>query len=406
MLVSLKQKEACLAIGLMSGTSADGVDVALVRIEGGGGESEFQIVAHDTLKYSAAVRERILACQGPGLGSARDIALLDSYVGELFAHAVLHICKKAGVQVEEVDLVGSHGQTLYHHPDGAKLPGFTVTGTLQVGRPAIIAQRTGLTVVSDFRSRDMAAGGQGSPLAPYFDYILYRHRARGRIAVNIGGVANLTGIPADVPIEKIAAFDTGPGNHLIDLAVTLYSKGQLTFDRNGAWAKAGKADLGLLSKLLEHPYVKQPPPKSLDKEVFGKAFLDKVIAENASIAPADMVATLTAFTVKSITTSIMEFLLQTERYEEIIVSGGGALNPVILDGLRETFPGKVISTSDDYAVPSKAKEAVMVAFLAHETVLGHSGNVPSATGASAPVVLGSITPGLRAFEDPEPPGPG
>jgi anhydro-N-acetylmuramic acid kinase len=247
----------------------------------------------------------------------------------------------------------------------------------------------------------MAAGGQGAPLSPYMDFILYQHRSRGRIALNIRGIASLTGIAADSPMEKVIAFDTGPGNCLIDHAATHFSQGQAALERNGAWARTGRVDKPTLTRLLDHPYLKLPPPKSLDKEVFGKAFFEKMLADSPPLSPADVVATLTAFTARTITAAIMEFLLQKERYEEIIVSGGGALNPVLMDGLREAFPGKVLSTSDDYDIPCKAKEAVLMAFLASETIRGNPGNIPSVTGASAPVVLGSITPGLKAFERQE-----
>jgi anhydro-N-acetylmuramic acid kinase len=400
MLAEIEQKSERLAVGLMSGTSADGIDVALVKIEGGGIDAVITLIAHDTLHYSAQVRARILACQGPRAGTLLEITLLDAYLGELFAHAVLHICKKAGLRTEEVDLVGSHGQTLYHHPAPEKMPGFTVTGTLQVANPAIIAERTGLTVVSGFRSRDMAAGGQGAPLVPYLDYILYRHRARSRLALNIGGIANVTSIPADSPIESVVAFDTGPGNCLLDLAAARYSKGQIAFDKDGAWERQGHVDESLLARLLEHPFLQKAPPKSADKEEFGAAYLDKLLAENPGKTPYDMMATLAAFTVRSLAGAIMEHLLRKERYEELIVSGGGSHNPVLMEGIRQAFPKIFISSADDYSIPSKAKEAVLMAFLANETVLGHPGNIPTATGAKAPVILGSITPSPASYKEP------
>lgn len=405
MLTETEQKSERLAVGLMSGTSADGVDVALVKIEGGGIDAVLTLISHDTLHYSPQVRSRILACQGARAGNAREITLLDSYLGELFSHAVLHICKKAGLRTEEVDFVGSHGQTLYHHPQPEKMPGFAVTGTLQVANPAIIAERTGITVVSGFRSRDMAAGGQGAPLAPYLDYVLYRHRARSRLAVNIGGITNVTSLPAGAELSGVTAFDTGPGNCLLDLAAAHYSQGQLASDKDGAWARQGRVDEALLTKLLDHPFLKKAPPKSADKDEFGRAFFEKLIAENPEKTPYDLVATLAAFTVRSLMAALMEHLLRKERYEEIIVSGGGSHNPVLMEGIRRAFPKVFVSSADDYSIPSKAKEAVLMAFLANETILGHPGNVPSATGARNPVILGCITPAPRAYEQAGDKGP-
>ena len=399
MLIISSHKKERVVVGLMSGTSADGIDAVLVKIAGDGEESEISLAAYDTLRYSPGVRSRILSCQGARGGANRETTLLDAYLGELFAHAVIHICKKAGVAPESVDIVGCHGQTLYHHPIPEKMPGFDVTGTLQVGDPAIIAERTGITVVSDFRSRDMAAGGQGAPLAPYLDYALYHHRSRARIVLNIGGISNLTAIPAGAPLSAVTAFDTGPGNCLIDLAVAQFTKGKATYDVDGAMARSGHVDGDLLHSLLENPFLKRQPPKSADKGEFGAELLSSILSRGASLTPSDVVATLTAFTYRSVAAAVLEFLLQKERYEELIVSGGGSLNPVIMEGLQTALPKLMITRADEYGIPSKAKEAVLIAFLANETIMGRPGNVPSATGARQAVVLGAITPGLRAFEE-------
>jgi anhydro-N-acetylmuramic acid kinase len=387
-----------IVAGLMSGTSADGVDAALVRIEGEGLDASLTLLAHDTLKYSPSVRQRILSCMGPSSGNARELALLDAYVGELFAHALLHICKKAAVPPQGVSVAGSHGQTLYHHPVPVPYPGFAVTSSLQVGNPAIIAERAGITVVSDFRARDMAAGGQGAPLAPYLDYMLYHHRSRSRLILNIGGIANLTAIPAGSDIDGLMAFDTGPGNCLMDLAAWHFSGGKKTFDQDGAMARGGRESEPLLTALLEHPFLKKTPPKSVDREDFGAVFLDSVLARFPGLAPGDVLATLAAFTVRCIASAVLEFCLQKGRFEELVVSGGGVLNPVLMDGLQAAFPKLTLSTSDDYSIPSKAKEAVLMAVLADATLHGWPSNVPSATGARGPLVLGSITPGGSFFE--------
>ena len=387
-----------LVAGLMSGTSADGVDVALVRIDGSGVNVSVSLVAHDVLKFSTAVRQRIQSCQGAAAGSARDITLLDAYVGELFAHALLHLCKKAGIGPEEVSAAGSHGQTLYHNPTPTPLPGFTVTSSLQVGNPSVIAERTGITVVSDFRSRDMAAGGQGAPLAPYLDYILFHHRSRSRIILNIGGISNLTAMPAGAGLDDLIAFDTGPGNCLMDLAAWHYSGGKQTFDSDGAMARKGTVDTDMLAALLDHPFIKKAPPKSADKEEFGTSFLDQILLRHAGMPAQDILATLAAFTVKSINSAILEFCIQSARYEEIIVSGGGANNPVLMESLQAALPKLIITRSDEYGIPGKAKEAVLMAVLADATVHGWPSNVHAATGARHPAVLGSITPGGSFFE--------
>ncbi len=399
MLTQVSQKKERLVIGLMSGTSADGIDVALVKVQGQGPTATLALVDHDTLKFSPQVRARIQACQGAQAGNNREVTLLDAYLGELFAHASLHICKKAGIAPEAVDLIGSHGQTLYHHPEPVTMPGFSVRGSRQIGNAAVIAERTGLAVVSDFRSRDMAAGGQGAPLVPYLDWVLYHHRSRGRMALNIGGIANITALPAGCSMDGVTAFDTGPGNCLVDMAMAHYTQGKNTFDVDGSWATVGKVDEALLLQLLEHPYLRRTPPKSVDKDEFGRAFFQHVLGLRPGIAPADMVATLTAFTVRSVVSAVMENLMQKERYEELIVSGGGSKNPVIMQGLERALAKMMVSSADDYGIPGKAKEAVLMAFLASETVTGRFGNVASATGASHPVVLGSITPGTRSFEE-------
>lgn len=393
MFQALLEKKEHLAVGLMSGTSADGIDAALVRLSGAGLDTQVELVEFDVLKYSGPVRDRIIQAMGPaGLGN-RESLLLGAYLGELFAHAMGHVCRKAGVALPDVDLVGLHGQTLYHHPRPVPYPGFSVAGSLQVGSAAVVAQRTGITVVSDFRSRDVAAGGQGAPLAPFLDFILYRNRSRGRIAVNIGGIANLTAIPPDAGAEGVVAFDTGPGNCLLDMGAAHFSGGKATCDEGGRLALAGKADPHLLEELLQHPFFAAAPPKSADRGDFGPAFFQTVLGRATGLSPQDLLATLAALTVRSLASAILEHLLQKGHYEELILSGGGAKNPALSEGLRQAIPRLFMVDADEYTVPGKAKEAVLMAVLARETLFGRPGNLPSATGAKAPVVLGSITPG-------------
>ena len=391
---AIQEKEERLVIGLTSGTSADGIDAALVRIQGCGGGVELDLVTFDTLSFSGSVRSRILAAQGPDPVPIKEVVLLSSYLGELYAHASKHICQKASINLMEVDFVGCHGQTLYHHPAREALPGFEVNGTLQIGNPAVLAERTGLVVVSDFHSRDMAVGGQGGPLSAYLDYLLYNHRSRGRVALNIGGIANVTAMGADAPFEEITAFDTGPGNCLIDLAISHFTKGKQAFDKDGLWARQGKADEKLLAMMMQHPYLQQVPPKTADKDLFGRGFFNMILKIAAGMRASDVVASLTEYTVRSIVEGIHRFVPEEVRFEEIIVSGGGAQNPALIEGLGLRLPMVAIVSGDQYRITSRAKEAVLMAFLANETLMGMPGNVPSATGARNPVMLGNITMGI------------
>ncbi|MFB3850349.1 MAG: anhydro-N-acetylmuramic acid kinase [Acidobacteriota bacterium] len=394
MLAKIREKSERIIIGINSGTSADGIDAAVVRIRNSGLETEIDVIGFETYPYSPSLSQRLNKDMGQNAAGAAELCLISSYLGELFAYSAKSIAKKFSVPFEDVDAIGIHGQTIYHHPEPVTFPGYKISGTLQIGNPAIVAERTGKIVVSDFRSRDMAAGGQGAPLVAYLDFVLFSHRARGRVLLNIGGVANVTGIPASAPIEKIIAFDTGPGNALIDAAVFHFSEGKKSFDENGVIAKQGVVIKELLEKLLAHPYFKKEPPKSLDKETFGRLFFQKLIKENPTLPPANTIATLTDFTIKTITIGIKEHIIQKDHsYEEIIVSGGGAENKTILEGLRANFPNLVVNTINDYPILGKAKEAVLYAFLANETLMNKRGNVPSATGAKKPVILGSITPG-------------
>lgn len=394
MLEKIRQKEERIIIGINSGTSADGIDVAICKIRGCGLETEIELLGYETFPYSPQLRQRILNDMGASQAGAGELCIMSFYLGELFAYAAKNICKKFSIPFEEIDAIGMHGQTIYHHPEPLKFANFEIKGTLQIGNPAVVAERTGKIVVSDFRSRDMASGGEGAPLTPYLDFVLFSHRARGRVLINIGGVTNLTAIPASSPLEKIIAFDSGPGNALIDYAMIHYSQGKLMFDENGAWAKKGTVVKNLLDKLMSHPYFKKSPPKSLDKETFGKTFLQKILKENPSISQYDMVATLTEFTVKTIVLALKEFVFPKDSsYEEIIISGGGSQNLKIIEEIKKSFPKLSVNTMDDYPILGKAKEAVLFAFLANETLMNKPGNLPNVTGAKRQVILGNITPG-------------
>lgn len=389
-----KAKER-LVIGLISGTSADGVDAALVKIVGREPD-RVETIAFTTKPYPTEIRETVLRVSHNG--DVETLCWLNFVLGEIFAEAALEVIKVAGVSAKRVSLIGSHGQTVRHLPpkpsSSVPRPSSRQVGTLQIASPAVIAFRTGIPVVSDFRTKDMAAGGQGAPLVPLVDWLLLRHSRKNRIALNIGGIANLTVLPAGARASDVVAFDSGPGNMLIDGAVRHFSCGQESFDRNGEWAKRGKVDKNLLRWLMRHPFLRQPPPKSTGREMFGESFLQRILerSKRLGLAPHDVVATLTAFTASSVADAIERFVLpKVGSVDELIVSGGGANNPVLMAMLKERMPQISIHRSDEFGINADAKEAIAFAVLAHRTVMGLAGNLPSATGAKMPVILGSIT---------------
>lgn len=382
-----------LVIGLISGTSADGVDATLVRIVGEEPERVDTLV-FVTKPYPTEIREAVLRVSQDG--DVETLCWLNFVLGEIFAEAVLEVAKLAGVSLKKVRLIGSHGQTVRHLPPKHPLHPSSPhrVGTLQIASPAVIAFRTGVPVVSDFRSKDMAAGGQGAPLVPLVDWLLLRHDRKNRVALNIGGIANLTVLPAGSKASEVLAFDTGPGNMLIDGAVRYFSGGRRDFDRNGEWARRGRVDENLLGWLMSHPFLRQPPPKSTGREMFGEGFLRKVLkrSEKLGLRHYDVVATLTAFTALSVADALERFVLpKVGSVDELIVSGGGANNPALMAMLREKLPQIAVRRSDEFGVNADAKEAVAFAVLAHRTVMGLTGNLPSATGAKVPVVLGNLT---------------
>jgi len=383
-----------LIVGLISGTSADGVDAALVKVIGDK-PKRVETLAFTTLPYPAKIRKAVLEVSHNG--DIETLCWLNFALGELFAEAALKVIEIAGVDRKRVQLIGSHGQTVRHLPPNRKhrtTQSLSRIGTLQIASPAVIAMKTGIPVVSDFRAKDMAVGGQGAPLVPLVDWLLLRHSRKTRIALNIGGIANLTVLPARAKASDVLAFDTGPGNMLIDGAVRHFSGGALNYDRNGEWARQGRVDKNLLRWLMSHPFLRQPPPKSTGREMFGDAFLREVLerAKLLGLTERDTVATLTAFTAESIADAIRRFVLpKFERVDELIISGGGANNPILMAMLHEKLPRVKIRRSDELGINADAKEAIAFAVLAHRTVMGFAGNLPSATGAKMPVILGSIT---------------
>ena len=375
-------------VGLMSGTSADGVDAAVVEIS----SRKVQLLAFDTFMYPASLRRQILGLCRPESARLDDICHYNFVLGEVFADAVINLCSKSGICLGSIDLIGSHGQTIYHQPSGKRYGRKTIRSTLQIGEPSVIAQRTGITTVADFRPRDMAAGGEGAPLVPYADYVLFKHKRLARAVQNIGGIANVTFLPGGCTQDDIIAFDTGPGNMVIDGIVHLITGGRKRYDAGGKMAAQGSMDKPLLNEMLLHPFLRRRPPKSTGREEFGADFVERVYhqAGKKGLADADIVATVTALTAKSIAQAYHRFLKTMP--DELILCGGGSHNRTLVGMLHGELPDVKMLSTDDFGISVDAKEAVSFAILAWATIKGMAGNVPTATGAERPVILGKIVP--------------
>ncbi|MGH9778688.1 MAG: anhydro-N-acetylmuramic acid kinase, partial [Candidatus Acidiferrales bacterium] len=321
-----------------------------------------------------------------------EISQLNFLLGELFAEAVVRAAQRFRIPLKSIDLIGSHGQTVFHKPTPGRFAGRRVVSTLQLGEPQVIAERTGIPVVANFRPRDMAAGGQGAPLVPFVDYLLYRHPRMGRVALNLGGIANVTVIPAGARPEQVTAFDTGPGNMVIDAVVDNLTRGRERMDLDGAWARRGRPLAPLLKKLLRHPYFKRRPPKSTGREEFGRQFVLALLWDAHRRAPANIVRTATELTVRSVADAFRRFILPRARINDVIVCGGGARNRFLLARLREELPELQWLPAGKFGVNEKAKEAFAFAVLAYHTMHGWPATLPSATGAARPVPLGVIVP--------------
>jgi len=379
----LLAKEEKLVVGLMSGTSADGIDAALVRIRGHGLATKVEVLAFRTVPYPTRLREQLL---GLGAGLVSDLCRLNFVVGECFAEAALELLEGARVPPADVDLIGSHGQTVHHVP---RRPG-DVASTLQIGEADVIAERVGAPVVSDFRKRDIAAGGEGAPLSAYVDFVLFRRAGPPRALLNIGGIANVTIVGEH--IEEVFAFDTGPGNMTLDETIRILTRGRERYDRDGRNAAKGRVDENLLQRLLAHPYLKQPPPKTTGRELFGADFVLPLLRAKGNRTGVDVLATLNAFTAHCVRQAFDDFVLPRAQPTELIVSGGGVHNLTLMSHLRRLFPREKVRSLAETGLDPDAKEAVIFAVLANETVHGIPDNVPGATGARWPTVLGKVTP--------------
>lgn len=379
-LLALREVRPRHVVGLISGTSADGIDAALVALDGAGETTRARLLDFRIRPFDAALRARILA-----LGDARADELLRVHyrLGEEFARAALDVVEDARRAGIEVHLIGSHGQTARHHPRAAAPDGRAAT--LQVGEPAVIAERTGLPVVADFRPRDVAAGGEGAPLVPLVDWLLFRRPGTTCACLNLGGIANVTVVTER--LDRVRAFDLGPANMPLDLVVRAWTGGAEGFDRDGARAAAGRVDPGLVAELLRHPFLALPPPKSTGREAFGDVFVEPLLRRHAG-READLLASLTRFVAESVGTGLGRWV--PEPIGEVLVSGGGARNRTLMAALAAVLAPVPVRSLQEVGLDPDAKEAVAFAVLANETLFGRPGNVPGATGAAGPRVLGKL----------------
>ena len=385
-----------LILGLMSGTSADAINVALVRISGKPPRLRASLLHHTSFPYPRDVRAALLHLAEGRPTSTRCISQFNFLLGELFARAALDACRRFRVSPRRISFIGSHGQTVFHQGAPVKtFAGIRTASTLQLGEASIIAARTGITTVADFRPADIAVGGHGAPLVPYVDYLLYRHPRFGRVALNIGGIANVTVIPRAARPRDVFAFDTGPGNMLIDALVRHFSRGRQAYDRDARIARRGHLIPQLLNDLLADSYFRLPPPKSTGREQYGAAYVTRILRWGRAhrARPADLVRTATVLTALSIVDAFHRHILPRTRghISQLIVSGGGARNPLLMAQLAAGLFGIELLTSADLGLPADAKEAFAFAILAYESFHRRPANLPSATGARRPAILGKIS---------------
>jgi anhydro-N-acetylmuramic acid kinase len=397
-LMQTRQKRRRRVVGIMSGTSVDGIDAALVEIEGSGAEARVHLEAFRTYPFPAATRTKVFRLFDPRQARVDQICNLDFILGELFARAVLRLLADVGLTPTDVDLVGTAGQTVWHDPEpireelDAGWAGETIEtrSTFAIGQSAVIAERTGITTIGDLRVRDVAAGGQGAPLVAYADWVLLRDLEKGRCVQNIGGIGNVTYLPPACTIDEVIAFDTGPGNMVIDALTEVATGGRLKFDRDGKLGASGTVRPEILEAWMEDRYFEREPPKTTGREHFGVQFARRVMTEAQGVSLEDLIATATALTARSIADSYRRFLSPRGPIDEVIIGGGGSMNPTLLAMLRRELPEATVGTHEDHGIDSSAKEAIAIAVIANDSAMGLETNVPGATGGRL-TVLGKIS---------------
>jgi anhydro-N-acetylmuramic acid kinase len=379
-----------LAVGLMSGTSMDAVDAALVEIRGSPDKPRVRLRAFAETPFPNCLRKRLMRVAAGMPVSVAEISQVNFLLGELFAKAAQQVCRRAGILAQELAVIGSHGQTIYHEGIPAAVPGGRIRNTLQIGEPAVIAERTGAPVVADFRTADMAAGGQGAPLVPMVDYLLLRDERQGTVALNIGGIANVTVIPARAKPRQVFGFDTGPGNMVMDALVRHFTRGRMSYDARGRVAARGQVIEPLLEGALTYPFFSRQPPKSAGREQFGSEFVERYFLSRRRGRFEELLRTATELTARSITDALGSFVFPRIKIHRMIISGGGAHNAFLVRRLSELLPQLQMELSGLYGLPVDAKEAVAFAVLADRTLHGLPGNLPAVTGARRAVVLGKL----------------
>jgi anhydro-N-acetylmuramic acid kinase len=366
----------------------DGIDAVLVRVRGNGLMTHFQQLAYAEFPFPAGLRALLLKNSIPGTSCVDEIARLNFLLAELYAGAVAKLARRAGISMRNINLIGSHGQTIQHLPRPKRMFGKTIRATLQIGDPSVLAAITGIPTIGDFRVADMAVGGQGAPLVPYFDWLVFRSKKYHRLLLNIGGIANITVLPKNCAPEDVVAFDTGPGNMVVDsLMHEFYGK---PFDNDGKTALSGAVSLDLFGRIVKHPYLRRRPPKSTGREEFGEGFVSDLLRLARGYDRKDIVATASQFTAFAIYDGYKRFVHKDVMVDEVIVSGGGARNKFFLDELRRYFVGARVRLIDEFGISADAKEALCFAILANESFAGNPGNLPSVTGAERRVILGKI----------------
>lgn len=385
------EKSSRLVIGIMSGTSADGVDAALCRITGHGVGSKIEQLGFVFRPYEEEIRREVLRLASGSGAAAADFCRINFLLGELYKEAALELCRVAGVAPQDIDLIGSHGQTLWHIPVEEEYLGRRLRSTLQLGECSVLAEAFGCPVAGDFRVRDMAAGGLGAPLVPYSEFLIYRSERECVALQNIGGIGNITCLLPGCTLEDVFAFDTGPGNMVMDAVMSELTHGAARWDEGGAFASAGRVNEALLAFLMDDKFVRRTPPKTTGREYYGPEYVRRVMdrARSLSVADADLMATVTAFTAETIAYSVHHFFpLMPDR---LVIGGGGSMNGTLVGFIREALPACRVMTNEELGFDSNAKEAVAFAVMANETLFAGYNNVPTVTGASHPVVMGKIS---------------
>ncbi|MBR7552623.1 anhydro-N-acetylmuramic acid kinase [Allobacillus sp. GCM10007491] len=381
-----------LGIGLMSGTSLDGIDAVLCRVNGTGFETELEVLHAYSVAYTDDEKQKIMALCDEHTARVDDITAMNFYLAEKFSEAVLQLIEQSDYSLTDIDFVSSHGQTIYHLPDEGSTK-FQPKSTLQIGDISVISERTGLPVVGDFRTADMAAGGQGAPLVSFLDYVFFKDEKKSRALQNIGGIGNVTYLGRGDD-QQLTSFDTGPGNMVIDEVVYRLSEKTLTYDKNGQWAAKGQENSQFVEELMDHEYFSRKPPKTTGREVFGKAYVDGVMkrAKELDLSADDLVASVTAWTAKTIAKSYKDFILSANKpLDEVIVSGGGGHNETLLRYLQEYLPDQRVTTIDEFGISSDAKEAAAFVLFGYHFLLGETNTISEFTNADHEVIMGKLS---------------